>query len=312
VRILALIALVVFGLGLFAALALPWLLPRPGLDGQIPDQPFTDSRFAEVESVGLHYRWRAPDQPEEPLIVLLHGFGGSAFSWRDSLDVFEQAGYRTMAIDLPPFGYSQRVGGGTDWASLVTGLVDQIDPDARLIVIGHSMGAGVAARLAARQPDRIERLIMVAGTPTTGARGQGSGLRLVNRVPALGRWAEILAAHRLVNEANIRDMLASAFGRAPSEQELAGYFHPLTIPGTYPALLKQLELESEQDSAGWDQVPTRLIWGEEDGWVPLGVGQALAERYPGLQLQIMPGAGHNPMDTEAEAFNRILVDALVP
>lgn len=309
-RTLGLIVLFLFILGLAALLALPWALPRPGLDGQIPEQPFADSRFAEVDSVRLHYRWREPEASDEALVVLLHGFGGSAFSWRDTQLALEQAGLRSMAIDLPPFGYSQRSGIGADWASLVAGLVDQIDPDARLFVVGHSMGAGVAARLAARHPDRLERLILVAGTPTMGARNQGPGLWLVNRTPALGRWAEVLAAHRLVNEDNISEMLASAFGRAPSADELTGYYHPLTIPGTYPALLRRMELESSQDAAGWDQVPTVLIWGEDDRWVPLSVGQTLIDRHPELEIHVMPGAGHNPMDTEVEAFNALLVRAV--
>jgi 2-hydroxy-6-oxonona-2,4-dienedioate hydrolase len=309
-RTLGLIVLFLFILGLAALLALPWALPRPGLDGQIPEQPFADSRFAEVDSIRLHYRWREPEASDEALVVLLHGFGGSAFSWRDTQLALEQAGLRSMAIDLPPFGYSQRSGIGPDWASLVVGLVDQIDPDARLFVVGHSMGAGVAARLAARHPDRLERLILVAGTPTMGARNQGPGLRLVNRTPALGRWAEVLAAHRLVSEDNISEMLASAFGRAPSADELAGYYHPLTIPGTYPALLRRMELESSQDATDWDQVPTVLIWGEDDRWVPLSVGQTLIDRHPELEIHVMPGAGHNPMDTEVEAFNALLVGAV--
>jgi 2-hydroxy-6-oxonona-2,4-dienedioate hydrolase len=309
-RTLGLIFLFLIVLGLVALLALPWAMPRPGLDGEIPDQPYFDSRFAEVDSVRLHYRWRAPDEAEQALVVLLHGFGGSTFSWRASLDALEQAGYRTLALDLPPFGYSQRTGLGSDWADLIAGLVDQIDPEAPLVVVGHSMGAGAAARLAARHPERVQRLVLVAGTPVMGARSQGPGIKLVNRTPALGRWAEILAAHRLVNEENISQMLASAFGREPSADELTGYYHPLTIPGTYPALLRRLELESAQDATGWDQVSTALIWGEDDRWVPLSVGQTLIERHPELEVHIMPGAGHNPMDTEVEAFNAVLVKAV--
>lgn len=310
-RTLGLILVMIIALGLMALLALPWALPRPGLDGEIPAQPFSDSGFSEIDGVRLHHRLRAYGQADQALVVLLHGFGGSTFSWRHSLDALEQAGFRAVAIDLPPFGYSQRKASGPDWASLVEGLVDEIDADARLIVVGHSMGAGVAARLAARNPQRIDQLVLVAGTPRMQTRNQGPGLHLINQLPSLGRWAEILAARRLVEEDGITPMLASAFGREPSEEELAGYLHPLTIPGTYPALLQRMAAESSQLSEGWQAVPTLLIWGEEDRWVPLSVAESLLEQYPETPLRLMPGTGHNPMDTEADAFNQLLLESLV-
>lgn len=305
------IVLTLFVLALFAALALPWLMPRPGLDGDIPDQPFADSHFSEIEGVRLHYRLRPAEPEGDALIVLLHGFGGSSFSWRHSLDALEKAGHGAIAIDLPPFGYSQRSSQGPDWASLVGGLIDEVAPGKQLVLVGHSMGAGVAARLTARRSGQVKQLILVAGTPRMRGRQQGPGLALVNRVPALGRWAEVLAAHRLVSEEQIGQMLTSAFGREPDSEELAGYFHPLTIPGTYPALLQRMATESEQDAEGWQTVPTLLIWGEEDRWVPLSSGETLLEQYPDLTLHRMPGTGHNPMDTEVDAFNVILVDALM-
>lgn len=78
---------------LMLALLIPYLLPRPGIDGVIPEQPFADSRFAQVEGIRLHYRARlnAAD-PERALVVLVHGFGGSAFSWSDTLDALEELG----------------------------------------------------------------------------------------------------------------------------------------------------------------------------------------------------------------------------
>lgn len=309
-RTLGLTALILLTLALFAALALPWVLPRPGLDGSIPVQPFSDSHFTEVEGVRLHYRRRPAEADSEPLVILLHGYGGSSFSWRHSLDALETAGHEAIAIDMPPFGYSQRAGQGADWTGLVGGLVDQLAPGRRLVLVGHSMGAGVAAKLAASRPDQVEQLILVAGTPRMRARSPGPGLRLVNRVPALGRWAEVLAAHRLVSEAQVGQMLASAFGREPSAEELAGYFYPLTIPGTYPALLQRMATESEQIAEGWQTISTLLIWGEDDRWVPLSSAETLLEQYPEITLERMPETGHNPMDTEVDAFNGILVDAL--
>lgn len=299
--------LAVVGVAFVAFLVLPWLLPRPGLDGSIPDQPFADSGFAEIDNIRLHYRARLNAGRDQPMVVLIHGFGGSSFSWRHSLDSLEAAGYRTVAVDLPPFGYSQRAGLGAHWHELVFGLVDSLDEHARIIVVGHSMGASVAARMAAQRPERVSALILVAGGPQLGNRGSRRNPSLITWIPSLQRWVEVIAAYRLINEDNVSKMLASAFGREPDKEEFNGYYHPLTIPDTYPALMRRLANERQSDTDDWLNVATYLIWGEDDSWVPLSVGQRLVQAHPTLSLEIMPDAGHNPMDTEPEAFNNLLL-----
>jgi pimeloyl-ACP methyl ester carboxylesterase len=151
---------------LLLGLAAPWFLPRPGLDGTIPEQPFDDSRFATIDGVRVHWRERLGDAPEDrPLVVLLHGFGGSTFSWRHALDALADAGYPAVAVDLPPFGYSQRTGLGPSWGELVRAVADRAAPGRDWVVVGHSMGAGVAAEIAANAQQRVAKLVFVDGTP---------------------------------------------------------------------------------------------------------------------------------------------------
>ena len=308
-RIVTLVILATLAIALFAVFILPWLLPRPGLDGTIPEQPFSDSAFIEIDSTRLHYRSRLTGHSEKKLVVLIHGFGGSSFSWRHSLDALESEGYRAIAIDLPPFGYSERRADGPDWASLVLRLADEIDPEAELVLIGHSMGARVAAQAAAHAGERASQLVMVAGTPAVNGRTRG-GPAWMTRIPSLTRWAEILAAHRLIDEDEFKTLLGSALGRTPSPEELSGYREPLTVPGTYPALLRRLALESEHQTGNWHSVSTSLVWGEQDRWVPLAQAHALLEDHPELPLHTMPETGHNPMDTHADEFNEILIGIL--
>ncbi|MCC5866777.1 MAG: alpha/beta hydrolase [Wenzhouxiangella sp.] len=303
----------------FIVLALPWLLPTPGLDGRIPEQPFPDSGFERIDGTNLHYRARLnlvsreadnSAEGQHPLVILLHGFGGSTFSWNATLDALEAEAYPVIAIDLPPFGYSERRGSGAEWAALVAGLVDRLAPGHERVWVGHSMGASVAAAAAAKDPERSQHLVIVAGWPER--RNRGSRLRpgLMATVPSIGRWVEVIAAHRMVDEDRIRSMLASAFGRAPSEEEFQGYFHPLTIPGTATALQRRFDTENQSSSEGWQAVPTTMIWGEEDRWVPLSVGQRLLADHPDLRLKIIERTGHNPMETEPERFQALLLEAI--
>lgn len=301
----ALLLLVLFG---------PWLLPRPGLDGRIPDAPFDDSRFAEIDGIRLHWRERNGDGADvRPLVVLLHGFGGSAYSWRHTLDALEADGLDVIAPDLPPFGYSARSTEGLDWASLVLTLAERVRPDTPVIWIGHSMGASVAAQAAGRRPDRSADLILVAGTPSM--RQRGGLLARLAAFPSFARAAESWAAWRLVDEARLGGLLESAYGRPPTAEELRAYRAPLIIPGTYPALLRRLASEpggpaSPQASPEPQPLP-HLIWGERDRWVPRTRGETyLQDRPEAGPIRIIAEAGHNPMETHPDAFHRILAERL--
>lgn len=302
--------LLVLGVLLLLALLVPYLLPRPGMDGEIPDQPFADSRFTEIDGVRLHWRQRRVDAPEDrALIVLLHGFGGSTFSWRTTLDALDQADHPTIAVDLPPFGYSERTSRGPSWAQLVLSLTEHVAPQRELIVVGHSMGAGVAAEIAAAAPDRVKQLVFVDGTPSSGSDGIPYGWAL--RIPPVRRAVDSWAAWKLVNETYVGELLTSAFGRAPTDEELAGYFNPLTIPNTYPPLLVRMHNRQGSNTTGWDRVPLSVIWGEQDRWVPIDQIRPWIEDHPNLRaFDTFPDAAHNPMDTHPEKFNTWLLEQI--
>jgi len=292
---------------LAVAAGLPYLIPNPSLNGTIPEQPFEDSRFTDIEDTRLHWRGRSPDSARG-LVILLHGFGGSGFSWRYSLDALEQAGYRVIAPDLPPFGYSERTAGGPDWPDLVIELAERQGDGLPWLLVGHSMGVSVAAEVVNRRPDRAAGLIMVGGTPSM--RGRHSELSWLFALPPVGRWAEIWAARNLVRPESIMGMLSSAFGREPTEAEFEGYYRPLLVPDTYPALLRRMSARSSV-SDDWMQQPHSIIWGEFDAWVPIERAEALVERLPeAIPIEILAGAGHNPMDTHPEAFDAMLIEQI--
>lgn len=290
-------------------LVVPWVLPRPGLDGTIPERPFPDSRFADIGGVRMHWRERLPARRDgQALVVLLHGFGASGFSWRHTLDTLEADGHAVIAPDVPPFGYSERTASGPEWPALVLGVADRVRPGSDLVLVGHSMGAGVAADVAAMAPDRVRQIVMVDGTPAL-RRGGGYTSRLL-AVPSFARAAEVFAAWRLVKKDAIAGLLESAFGRAPTEEELDGYFRPLTIPGTYPILLRRLAQRGAPDDA-WAKSPTSVVWGEHDDWVPRQHADKLLAAHPEFSpIRVIAGAGHNPMDTHPDALNRLLIELI--
>jgi len=289
------------------AAGLPYLIATPNLNGSIPEQPFSDSAFADVGGIRMHWRARGPNEAGA-LIILLHGFGGSGFSWRHSLDALEGEGYQVLAPDLPPFGYSQRTANGPDWPDLVIELAEAQGADLPWVLVGHSMGVSVAAEVTNRRSERVSGLIMVGGTPQL--RRSAHGWSWLFRLPPIGRWAEVWAARNLVAEDSITRMLSSALGRAPTAEEFNGYRRPLLVRGTYPALLRRMSNSIDVEDE-WVGRPTAVIWGEFDSWVPIERAEALIDRLSKpVALHVVVGASHNPMDTHPAAFNRLMVDQI--
>lgn len=105
-------------------------------------------------------------------IVLLHGFTGSAASWRGLLPALHAAGFETIAIDLLGHGQTdspadpRRYSAEAATADLVA-LLDALTID-RAVWLGYSMGARLALQLAIRYPDRVRALILESGSPGVG------------------------------------------------------------------------------------------------------------------------------------------------
>jgi pimeloyl-ACP methyl ester carboxylesterase len=98
-----------------------------------------------------------------PPLVLLHGLGGSSRCWTPSLGGLATT-HRLFLVDWPGFGSLWRLHREFLLDEASSWLADWIEAVAlaRIRVVGHSMGGYVAARFAARYPDLVERLVLVA------------------------------------------------------------------------------------------------------------------------------------------------------
>lgn len=87
----------------------------------------------------------------------------------------------------------------------------------------------------------------------------------------------------------------------------------MQVAGTSEAILRRMTAPRTPlpaDAAQRLTMPLILIWGRDDTWVPLAVGQRTQQRFPQATLQVMDGAGHNPMETHIDAFGAVLIDSL--
>ena len=257
--------------------------------------------------------------PDGDPVLCIHGVGGWAENWRETLTALAAAGYRGIAIDLPGFGESERAiraryFRGTDslYARVIPGVLDALDlRDAH--VLGHSLGGAVAYMGAVSAPERVRTLTLVAPG--------GLGLDLpwtlrLGSVPFIGG----LLSRRSRRAA--RAGLASCFhdpSRMPQALlEECDRHSARGIPETLRVLRAGVTLrgvrrdvrEEWAARAGHYAGPVQVIWGTEDLVLPIAHADGAAELFPSAPLHRIPDAGHLVMVEQPRAFMRVLLPFL--
>jgi pimeloyl-ACP methyl ester carboxylesterase len=303
---------------LIAFLVGPFLVPLPSQPDRRASDVASDLGVAgELVAAGGTRAWVEEAGPADgPAVVLVHGFGGATWSWRATLPALARAGYRVIALDLANFGLSDK---GWDLATTHQAQADLVAAvmDARGIssatLVGHSMGGNVVAWFAARHPDRLLRAALVdaATGPAAGAGGPGIVGSLV-RLPNVRRIGQLILRTQ-VDKTRLGGILRSAYAdpSRATEEALSGYVAPLQTANWDLGLLAVLRDSgaSRLDAPIGDllRVPTLVVWGRRDAWIPLESGEALRAALPDAEWRIIDDAGHLPMEEQPEAFNAALL-----
>jgi pimeloyl-ACP methyl ester carboxylesterase len=113
-------------------------------------------RFIETNGVAL----RAAVQGEGPLIVMVHGFPESWYSWRHQLAPFAAAGFTACAIDVRGYGASAKPPEVEAYTlqqitADVSGVIEALSPDAPAVLMGHDWGAPIVYATSVLHPDRV-------------------------------------------------------------------------------------------------------------------------------------------------------------
>lgn len=119
-------------------------------------------RFVETNGIRL----RVASMGVGPLVLLLHGFPESWYSWRYQLSALAKAGYRAVAPDMRGYGESDRPGKVTDYeidklTADVVGLVDALDEE-HAILVGHDWGAIVGWAAVLQYPKKFRAYIAIS------------------------------------------------------------------------------------------------------------------------------------------------------
>jgi pimeloyl-ACP methyl ester carboxylesterase len=259
---------------------------------------------------------------DRPPVLLLHGLGDEADTWRGVLALIA-AEFRAVAPDFPGFGRSDQAWRRSTVPFFVATLLELLDVLAisRTVLVGHSAGAVIAQALTLDHPERVERLVLIGGSLVLKENRFDPAL-LAFLVPGLGEWAytrlrkDPQAAYRslepyynkLVDLPQAeRDFLYRRVNeRVWSDGQRRGFLSTLRgLVGWLPAQQKKLP----ERLRGW-QVPTTLLWGENDRIASIENARALVELLPSARLVTVPGAGHNLHQEQPEVVAKAI--ALTP
>jgi pimeloyl-ACP methyl ester carboxylesterase len=261
--------------------------------------------FLDIDGRRIHYVQAGRGDP----IVLIHGWNGSTFDMRYLIPELAQR-YRVIAIDLPGYGYSTRAQDGdysvAGLGEIVPRVMDRLRIE-RATVLGHSMGGLIAQWLALHYPERVERLVLVdSATVKEMLAGRNWGLLLRPLLPLLAPIA--------LNRGAVRRGLRSAVHdpACVTPEAIEGRLRTLQVKGHLRAQAKQLSDRRKDPAFDPSEIrqPTLVLWGEHDRWVKLSAGEELARAIPNARLVTVHGAGHLPLEEQAELCNRELLSFL--
>lgn len=264
-------------------------------------------QFAQLSQGITHYRWIGPVRG--PVAVCVHGLTTPSMVWDAVANGLALMGFRVLVYDLYGRGYSDRAPGLQDQDFFIRQLTDLLDDQGiteDVTFLGYSMGGAIVSAFAARHPERVLRLILLA--PAGMGHDLGKLAKFTRDTPILGDWLMLLrypAAHRKGTEAE-RALPSEVDGIIDYQQA------ELAKRGFVPAVLSSLrgmlphKLEEAHRQISPDGIPVLAIWGREDVVIPISAMGQLAQWNRVARHEVIEGAGHGLTYTHATAVLRTI------
>jgi pimeloyl-ACP methyl ester carboxylesterase len=236
-----------------------------------------------------------------PVAILIHGWASSWYAVSPLLPIFSQR-YRCIAVNLPGFGTSPRLSHRVtipDYADLIIGLIKQLT-DKPVVLVGHSMGGMICLNIAMKQPELVERMVLICPTIS----GKLSYLINATLWPfvMLERFALTRALVTIFEPmVGITDTLLrgplfadrTMIGKEDYERikaDTRNRDQGLIRAECFTAM-RQNDLRGKLAKIN---IPSFVMWGMEDNVVPLRDASVVAREWPEADLRIIPNAGHWP------------------
>lgn len=254
------------------------------------------SRFMELNGMQVHYRDEGKGKP----IVLIHGTASSLHTWDDWTKELKKE-YRVIRMDLPAFGLTGPNTNGDYTIDSYVQFLDQFLQKLKLhnvSLAGNSLGGNIAWTYTAKHIENVEKLILIdaSGLPT--GKPQPSIFKMA-KTPVLNSILLYLTPKFFIRK-NIKEVYADD---AKITDELITRYHKMALrEGNRKAFIDRAKIDFTRKEYQSVQllksieIPTLLIWGDQDQWIPLANGMRMDSLLPNSKLIVFKNVGHVPME----------------
>ena len=245
-----------------------------------------------------------------PDLTLVHGWGMHHGIWSPCLDALRVVANVRLA-DLPGYGGTPDVNGAfADTARSLVAPIGETETGDRVTLCGWSLGALLAMQAALLEPERVEKLILVAATPRFTQQAEWNEAQPAS---LLDDFAAAVADDR---DATLQ-RFAALFNQGDSHarairREIAHHVLSSPTPATATLLagldwLRDIDLRSQVVDIS---CPVLLIHGEHDPLMPVATARWLAAKLPRARLEFFPDAAHAPFLNDPKRFAHLVGDFL--
>jgi pimeloyl-ACP methyl ester carboxylesterase len=264
------------------------------------------SKFVKIMGADVHY----VDEGSGDTIVMIHGFASSLHTWNRVADELKRE-HRVIRLDLPPFGVTgplRSAHGEIETMNLPTyrRLIDtflQALGISRATFIGNSLGGLISWDYALRHRGAVDRLVLIdsAGFP----------MKLPIYINLFNSALVRVSSPWWLPEAIVKSAVRNVYGDprkidAVTLRRYVEFFHGEGARTAIGKMVPTLDFDDVDTNALKTlDVPTLVLWGAKDHWIPTAHAGEFASRIPGAKSVMYAGLGHIPME---EAPERVLTD----
>ena len=288
------IAIVLTATLFFAALYL-W---TPDKSKSELEKIYSSPKNAYVNALGvnIHYQDTGPSKNPIP-ILFLHGFGASLQTW----DTWSQSlsnEYRVISVDLPGFGLTGEDPSGiyTDERSVeVLEAFLKALQISKVVLVGNSMGGKFAWQFTARYPNQVAKLVLIS---PDGYASPGIEYGKKTEIPAIAQLYRYFFSKTFL-AMNLEPAYANP--KTLNDDLVNRYYDLMLAPGVRGAILARMQqtvLKDPVPSLANIQVPTLLIWGEKDAFIPISNSNDYLKVMPNVKRVSLLNIGHLPQEEQ--------------
>lgn len=287
-------------------------------------------KFVQAGDVKVFYQ--ESGRADAPAVLLVHGTGAWSEIWRETMTALTKNDFHVIAIDVPPFGYSEKPRGSPAYsrenqAKRIIGVLDALHIE-RVILVGHSVGARPTIEAALEAPHRVQSLILV--DPALGFAAnendnphfeQNNPSWIMRTLFTLHPLRNAMLATYGTNPLSTKSLFRSFVSdvSAVTDERVYMLQQPLIVKDTTRAYGDWLEylivshdasLASNFENFKNLHIPVLIMWGSKDTVTPLWQGEKLKQLIPGSKLVVIDRVGHIPYIENAKEFNNALLHFL--